>query len=400
MNRINWKSVGMTLVVAVSVASVAAVTGYMTLEPYFERKVMETSALHIEERANRQRAIFDDVQAIEFAAERSFSRRVAAMDGRDVSQEFNQLFPEFGDGTRRSRPELFEGQGQANGDFVYGMGAFIPNGTEVSMDRQRLLLAAYHTVRQHGEAINPRIDNLYFFTEDNDLIIFGPQREDRLEFYRMTAPADFDFQTETLAQVVNPANNPMGVTACTPLSRLIYVADGAALTTGCHTPIRSGGHHIGAFGVTISMQNYLANAIIDSEPNSENMILTREGEVIAHRELLFLDVLTPESVAGATESSRANLLSEVIRRDGRQSGVTFTGDGRILAFARIETPGWYFVITRPAWLIHARASGVAAMIFLFSFLGVFTQAIILAAYRWQKRRGRSSSDVPGQLVGA
>jgi len=400
MNRMNWKSVGMTLLVAVSVASVAAVTGYLTLEPYFERKVMESSALHIEERANRQRALFTDVQAIEFAAERSFTRRLAAMNGLDVSEEFNRLFPEFGDGTRRSLPALFEGQSQANGDYVYGIGAFIPDGADMSPDRQRLLLAAYHTVRQHGEAINPRIDNLYFFTQDNDLIIFGPQREDRLEFYRMNAPADFDFQTETLAQVVNPANNPMGVTACTPLSRLIYVADGAALTTGCHTPIRSSGRHIGAFGVTISMQNYLANAIVDSEPNSENMILTRNGDVIAHRDLLFLDVLTPEVVASVSDASHSAMLSDVIRRDGRQSGVTLTNDGRILAFARLETPGWNFVITRPAWIVHARASGVAAMIFLFSFLGVFTQAIVMAVYRWQKRQRRTLSNEKGQLANA
>ncbi len=32
--------------------------GYVTLEPYFERKAMEASALHIEERANRQRGAF------------------------------------------------------------------------------------------------------------------------------------------------------------------------------------------------------------------------------------------------------------------------------------------------------------------------------------------------------
>jgi hypothetical protein len=397
MNRMNWKSAGMTFLVAVGVASFAAIAGYLTLEPYFERKVMEVSALHIEERANRQSALFADVLAIEYATGRGFTSRLAAMEGVDVSAEFNWLFPEFGDGTRRSRPELFDGYRTADGDYVYGVGAFISD-VDVAPERQRQLIAAYHTVRQHGEANSGHFDNLNFVTPNNDLIIFAPGREDRLEFYRRDAPADFDFQSEELAQIVSPFNNPIGVTRCTRLSRLLYVRDGVALTTGCHFPMRQNGRHIGAFGVTISMQNYLANAIVDAEPNSENMILTRDGDVVAHRDLLFQDVLTPNLVAEAGQSAGAATLSEAIRRDGRVSGVTLTDDGRVLAFARIETPGWYFVITRPVWLIHSRASGVSAMIFLFSFLGIFTQAIVLSFYRWLKRRRRNSSAASGGLA--
>ena len=399
MSGINWKYTGMTFLVALGVASFAAIAGYMTLEPYFERKVMESSALHIEERANRQRALFADVQSIEFATGRGFSRRLAALEGVDVSAEFDWLFPEFGDGTRRSRPELFDGYRAADGDFVHGVGAFISD-VDVSPERQRQLVAAYHTVRQHGEAISGYFDNLNFVTPNNDLIIFAPAREDRLEFYRRDAPPDFDLQSEDLAQIVSPVNNPLGLTRCTPLSRLMYVREGVALTTGCHFPVRYTGQHLGAFGITISMQNYLANAIVDAEPNSENLILTREGDLIAHRDLLFLDVLTPAAVAESGRAAGAAVLSEVIRRDGRASGVTQTGDGRIVAFARLETPGWYFVITRPAWLIHSRASGVAAMIFVFSFFGVFTQAVVLSFFRWMKRRRRVASSGSGGLVQA
>ena len=398
MNRINWKSAGMTFLVAVFIASFAAIAGYISLEPYFERKVMESSALQIEERANRQRALFSDVQAIEYATGRSFARRLAAMEGLDVSAEFNWLFPEFGDGTRRSRPELFDGYRDEDGDYVYGVGAFISDAV-VSPERQRRLIAAYHTVRQHGEANAGHFDNLNFVTPDNDLIIYAPQRDDRLEFYRRDAPADFDFQSEDLARIVSPANNPMGVTRCTQLSRLLYVRDGVALTTGCHFPVRVSGRHMGAFGITISMQNYLANAIIDAEVNASNMIMTRDGSLIAHQALLFQDVLTPEAVTAAESIAHPRPIAEAIRNSGRDSGVFQTDDGRLVAFARIETPGWYFVITRPAWLIHARASQVAALIFAFSFLGVFTQAIILAIYRWQRRRTRTQLRSGGHLAG-
>lgn len=398
MNQNKWRLAGITFFLAIFIASFSAIAGYLTLEPYFERQMMESSALHIEERANRQRALFANVQAIEYATVRSFSRRLAAMEGLDVSAEFNWLFPEFGDGTRRSRPELFDGYRAENGDYVHGVGAFI-SGVAVAPERQRRLIAAYHTVRQHGEANAGHFDNLNFVTSDNDLIIFAPHRDDRLNFYRREAPADFDFQSEDLAQIVSPANNTLGVTRCTRLSRLLYVREGVALTTGCHFPVRISGRHLGAFGITISMQNYLANAVIDAEENSSNMIMTRQGNLIAHQELLFHDVLTPDAVSRAEAVAQPAPIAEGIRHGGRETGVFQTSDGRIVSYARIETPGWYFVVTRPVWLVHARASQVAALIFLFTFFGVFTQAAILAVYRWQRRRARPQGQSRGHLAG-
>ena len=384
MPKMSWKSAGFTFLVAVGVASSAAIAGYLTAKRHYGEELREDSAMQIEERVARQNVLFDDVRAISYAAERSFMRRYEAVSAVDVSAEFNRLFPPFGDGTRRSDPALFDGQMLDNGDYVYGVGAFISE-VEIPLERQRRLLAAFHTVRQHGEAINPRFDNLNFVSRDNDLIIFAPQRDDRLEYYRALAPADFDLQSEDLARIVEPQNNPTGSTACTALSRLMYVTDGTALTTGCHTPVRSGGRHLGSFGITISMQNYLANAIVDAEENVENMIMTRDGELIAHQELLFEEVLTPEAVSRAEAFAQTAPISRGIHSQGRPSGVFETADGRIISYGRISTPGWYFIAARPTWVVHLKASQVAAMIFVFSFFGVYLQSFVVYLVRLQRR---------------
>lgn len=383
MPKINWKSAGFTFLVAIGISTLAAIAGYLMAQGHYSAELREDSAHHINERVARQNVLFDDVRAIQYAAERSFSRRYEAISDADVTAEFDRLFPDFGDGTRRSDPALFDGLTLENGDYVYGLGAFISD-VDVPLERQRRLLAAFHTVRQHGEAINPRFDNLNFVTRHNDLIIFAPQREDRLEFYRMHAPADFDFQSERLSQIVEPQNNPTGQTACTSLSRLLYVTDGIALTTGCHTPIRSGGRHLGSFGITISMQNYLANAIVDAADNVENMIMTREGQLIAHQELLFEDALTPEAVSRAEAFAQTAPISRGILAQGRPSGVFETTDGRIISYGRISTPGWYFISARPTWVVHMKASQVALLIFVFSFLGVFLQSLVVYLVRLQK----------------
>jgi hypothetical protein len=399
MSKLNWKSAGLTFLVAVGIASSAAIVGYFTAKHHFGEHIRTDSAVLIEERVARQNVLFDDVRAIAYAAERSFLRRYDATADLDVSAEFEHLFPAFGDGTRRSHPSLFDGFTLENGDYVYGMGVFI-SGVDIPIERQRRLLAAFHTVRQHGEAINPRFDNLNFVTRDNDLIIFAPQRDDRLEFYRMQAPADFSFQSEQLAQIVEPRNNPTGITACTSLSRLMYVTDGSALTTGCHTPVRSGGRHFGSFGITISMQNYLANAIVDAEENVDNMIITREGQLIAHQELLFEDVLTPEAVGRAEANAKTAPIAHGILSQGRMTGVFETADGRIVSYGRISTPGWYFIATQPTWVVHLKASQVAGLIFLFSFFGVFLQSLVIALVRMQKRWRNENEGKTGTLVSA
>lgn len=384
-------NIWMVLLFAIVASSAAAIIAYSANAERQHRLVVEEMTRDITERANRQRALFEDVGQAQMAAQRTFLRRYNALQGQDVTVTFDRLFPRQPDGTRRSRDDLFEGGALGAGDDVYGVGAFIPDAAGMTADRQRMILAAFQTVRQHGEALHPTVDNFYFFTPHNDLIMFGPDRADRLQFYRREAPADFNFQDESLAQVVGLQTNPRGVTACTALRRLIYVTDGTALTTGCHTPIRVSGRHIGAFGVTIAMGDYLATSVQDSEPHTENMILTRDGDLIAHRDLLGVDPLTPDAVAAAQTSARSGEFAQRIRNDGRQSGAFRTSDGRIVGFARIDTPGWFFVSVQPDWLAHSRTSQLAFLVFLCTFLGILAQSALVAAVVWWQSGGRRTA---------
>lgn len=372
----------MVLVFAIVAASVAAMIAYSANAERQERLVVEEMTRDISERAARQRHLFEDVERAHDAAKRTFQRRYDALANEDVSETFERLFPLQPDGTHRSRDDLFEGGRLPDGDDVYGVGAFIPDAAAMTPERQRLLVAAFQTVRQHGEALYPLVDNFYFFTPMNDLVMFGPDRTDRLEFYRRTAPPDFDFQTEDLARAVAQETNPRGVTACTALRRLIYVNDGTALTTGCHSPIRVHGRHLGAFGVTIAMGQYLSDAVRDTRPHTENMILTSDGELIAHRDLVGVDPLTADAVSAAQASARSGGFARRIRNDGRQSGAFRTSDGRIVGFARIDSPAWYFVSVQPDWLAHSRTSKLAFLVFVFTFLGIIAQSVLMAGMYW------------------
>jgi hypothetical protein len=385
----SMKTYGMIFGIAGCIAALAGVAGYLSLKSTFERETLDHTRFEIADRASRQRQLFTDINLTHNAAERSLLRRYDDLGETDVSETFDALFPLQDDGTRRSADSLFDGQMQESGDSVYGMGAFIPNGENLAADEMRLLLAAYQAVRQHGEAAYGRFDNLYFYTPANQLIIFAPDRDDRLEFYRADAPADFDFQSEQIAMIVSQQSNPTGVVACTELSRLVYRQDGQALTTGCHKPVRQFGRHLGAIGVTIDMQNYLANAVTDHREGIQNIILTGDGSLIAHEDLLSLDELTPNAVAQTSLEVGAEDLAQRIRANGRIVGAFRHTDGRFVAFARLHAPGWYFVTLSSASGLSGRAIQLSLIIALFAFLSGLTP--MLAPSITAKVKGEEST---------
>ena len=146
---------------------------------------------HIETRADHERHLFDEAERYVTRSETLFLQRLSAMDDDKVEAEFDRFFPLREDGTRRSVDALFDGLSLGSGDAVRGLAAFMGDGADMDVDRKRQFLTAFHVVRSVGEAYQGRFDSLYFFNRDRQVVIFDPNRDDELMFYRHDAPADF-----------------------------------------------------------------------------------------------------------------------------------------------------------------------------------------------------------------
>ena len=151
------------------------------------------------------------------------------------------MFPLRPDGTRRSAAELFDGRiDPEDGDFIYGVGAFLARGRELTNDDKRLFLAALRVVAETGAAGHSRLDNFYFLTPGDRLVMFAPDRKDRLSYYRETAPASLTFSREEMGRIVLPENDPTGATRCTGLQKIIVRPDRAQIDR-LHDPDLSAG---------------------------------------------------------------------------------------------------------------------------------------------------------------
>lgn len=373
-------------------AAVIGVAGYRIFETTLETAQIENLRAYIQVRAEREQRLFEDARRLNRAAGQAFLRRLDALQGQSVDEEFDRIYPSFGDGTRRSAPELFDGIALPGGEYVFGVGAYLGDGDAMTEDEKRRYLAAFHTVRTVGEAYLGTFTNLYYFTADRRMVIFAPGREDRLEFYRFEAPADFDLSTDGDEELFDLQTNPNGDIQCTRLSRLLYVDRGERVMTGCRQPVRQGEALLGAFGSSISMSEALASAVEVPPAHGVNMLFDREGAVIARGPVAVGEENRPQYAASPA------LIMDILNHDPRSFGVLAAPDGtRMIAFSRIPGPNWLFVSVVDLDSVRRTARFWAWLLFVVVLLSsqTFAAVRVLVLRSYPSRKDAGSGDEAG-----
>lgn len=228
--------------------------------------------------ANQQHR-FDKIAAVESAAIANMKMLLAA-PRTEARASFERDFPLQADGSRRSSQALFSGAVRPDGSVIRDFAGFIPNGAAMPDSRVRTLLASFDAIRSVSGGMAPDLTSLYYFSTDNDVIIHALDRPDKLGFYRQTAPASFDFQDTNVAEIMKPANNPQRQMRCTDLEPAAFDPSGKTWTTGCMTPFDMDGRHVGSFGVSLLLNELLADNMPTAPPEAVTIIVARDGRLI------------------------------------------------------------------------------------------------------------------------
>jgi hypothetical protein len=177
----------MVAILSIAVTGVATAAAFVFVRESAADTQTRHLAEYVGERVKTEDRLFSDLVKVHDAASEALARRLAMEDDPRVHEQFERLFPEKGDGTRRSAPGLFDGARISN-RYVYGVGAYLPDAGTMSLPEQALFVAATDVVAGTGEAEIRHYDNFYFFTPRTRLVMFGPRRPDKLMFYRRDAP--------------------------------------------------------------------------------------------------------------------------------------------------------------------------------------------------------------------
>lgn len=360
---------------------------------------LQSLALQGQDVAVGQERRFAKIRVIEARAIALMKTHLATPDARDPVTALNADYPLAADGTRRSRPGLFDGERHPSGPILQGIGGYIRNGRDMPPERARRLLAASETLRGMGEGLKPELTSLYYFTPQNDVLIFAPDRPDRLLFYRRDAPPDVDFQQQSIARVVSPLQNPQREMRCTGLEPASYDSSGRTWTTGCMTPLDIGGRHVGSWGVSLPLDELFATGIGSGRPGTAIIIVSAKGQLIFDagytrqsdsKTARYLDL-------ARTTNPRLKALGRFLAVPGGRIG--FAGAiPELRAYAsvtEVPTPGWRIISLRSQEQVMAPARYTARLIIL---VGLLVCLIAIVALRWlvKMRVGRPLQTLTGR----
>jgi diguanylate cyclase (GGDEF)-like protein len=304
---------------------------------------------------------------------------LAAPSAQHDKAVLDRLFPRFGDGTRRSAPGLFDGQTTSFG-YMRGIGGFV--GRETTDEEGVRLVAATRTLHVIGEGARPELKSMSYYTPNNTLVMFAPDRPDKLLYYRQTAPASLDFRGREFMTITLPRNNPEGLTRCTSLQPILYDSTGRTWTTGCMTPIYLGGRYMGAWGTSLLLDDLLSSSHFSGLASANTILVSREGRLILHPRYTQQNNARTERYLDLTKSEDAELrgLWSFLRA---HPGDHYTGFAPELqayvAVRRIKTPGWYALTVQPRAVVHADSFRVLGRVLASALFCITLAAMLLFA---------------------
>ncbi len=366
---------GLTSLAFTLVTSVAA---FGVFQRELEKRQIGFLSQYVQERTDNVDHRFSNLITVQKEAIDALAERVGAMSQAQADALLDRHMQTLPDGTRRSKDSLFDGYTDADGGRVYGMGAFFGHAAEMTPDERRVFAAAFPVVSRFGQAVHGDYDNLYFFGPKTRLVMFGPDRPDRLMFYRHKAPADLDISQEEMSQFVTPQNDPLHTTRCTSLQRLLQDDKGVQrVATGCITPAYVGGKFVGAFGSSIRLDGFLSQVVSDKLAGSETMIMRADGQIIAAPDA-GIARRDEAYVARFEKEHGLKPLADRLDKQAAPFGVVRSADGRdIIAYGRMDGPDWYLLIRYPAAAVAWSAARSASWVLLLGLLGAALQTVML-----------------------
>ena len=364
-------------VLSIAVTGVATAVAFVFVQHSAADTQMRHLVEYVGERVKTEDRLFSDLVKVHDAASQALIKRLESRDAADALSEFDRLYRDHGDGTRRTDPALYDG-GRKGGHFVYGIGGLLPQADQMSLSEKALFVSAMEVVANTGETEIHHYDNFYFFTPKTRLVMFGPKRPDRLLYYRRDAPPTLDISKEEMAQITLPENNPGRVMKCTKLRRLISDPSGRGLNAACITPFYHNGQYKGSWGTSLSLDSYLVRAVAEALPGGKNMIVSDDGDLIASPGLARKGVVDVARVREIEARNGVGDLMRQIKATGQDVGAIRDQRGdRIVAFGRLKEPNWWFLMTFPSDDVFWSSIKTASWVLLFGVLGVLIQVMLL-----------------------
>ncbi|MBB4659764.1 response regulator [Parvularcula dongshanensis] len=325
-------------------AGVAAVTGiaagwvcFVLSTDYIADRAVAVESRFMIERGRRADRPFARVSDAHATANAEYEDLLAGLTDAEVEATFADAFELRPDGTTRLSDRYYEGT-TLSGRHYESFAAFVAPG-EVTLDRKRRMVAALEAIRTAAAAFEGKVESIALALPDNDMVVFAPDRPDRLSYYRYDAPSDFavwGYVVESL--------DPSGRTVCEGPVQVGWDPTGRSLAASCQTAIIEGDEIVGAWDTTLALNSRLLSLLETEAEVASSLVATTDGTVIVAPELGFSATATPEQIEHLGRLYPVATLTDELEAQEEGAGAFVSADGRwIVRYHHFTGPDWVLI---------------------------------------------------------
>lgn len=294
-----------------------------------------------------------------------FVRRLNVLGNQDVDADFHRLIAQDPDGIYRVRPAM--------SDFAHKASVAILPTADMTPEFQREVLTAYAIASEFGPPYRNRYYDTFFPLHGNDVVVMYLPDTD----YSRSGGRDMllvDYASEVGS---SPQNNPKRATYWTDV---YYDEVVRQWMVSVATPIDYGGHWVGGTGHDVPIQQLVERTNSIHIPGTYNLIVSRKGQLIAHRDWSQA-IARAGGVIALNKTLHPTLFSifSAARDASPDKNVVSTADGSLyLGVSDITGPDWLFITVYPKALLSAHARDMASVLLVIGGASLLLEILILA----------------------
>jgi signal transduction histidine kinase/ActR/RegA family two-component response regulator len=358
------------------VVAIATVLSYWNVRSGLEEQALEQLASYVEQRRERESAVFELASDHLEAFAESYRRRLARLNPVPLNVRFDALFERREDGTTRLREHAFRES---------GITGFIGKHVTIDDDLRRRLVVAFDVLQQYGPAWRSRFVNLYVVTPENAVLMYWPDQPWALhasdwEVYgKLALIAGNQDEVLVLGEAHPP---PPGGQQWSDLYYDYGVNDWMVSAT---EPVSEGDRYLLSVGQDILLRELIERTLKSEVEGTSNLIFRADGRLIAHPR--YMEAIQAQSGALSIQDAGDPHLERIMtlaeQRPADQVIVANPDDEEFLAVTQLSGPGWYLVTLFPQSIVAAGAFATARLILL---LGAIALLLELGILFWVMRR--------------
>jgi diguanylate cyclase (GGDEF)-like protein len=357
--------------------------GYWFVSERAEQRALSYLSGYIEQRVRAESQVF---RAGEANLMKFKERFLALYQDANVLKDpqFETYFKKDPDGALRMPATFFTGTIDANGLSRSGTTGFIGRKhAPLTPELKRRLVLAYQLISELGPAWNGQLVNLHATFPENAAVFHWPNVPWGLEARAEEYFPDMNIVGSTL-QKNNPKREPVW-------STLYFDRMARKWNVTYQVPVDLHGKHLINPSHDILLDELMQRLIDEHPPGAYNLILAKNGSLIAHPDRLdhLRETGTDLNVRTLGDPALLSIYKLISKDAARSAGsqVRIVEDAKLdayVSFAEIGGPGWWFVTVYPRSLVLESARETANWLLGIGILSFMLMTLVVVGVLRQR----------------